>query len=393
MSFRELRNFTEIMRSLGYPRLISMENFRKPNFELVADILYWMVKLYDNETTISDRVDYESDRVEFLTGIASLMASKARLKLNTKKLYASDGRAVQEMLKLASLLYKATVKGAVAVGSIDDENPSPPPIKVQEVKITRALASEITQSGAKLSDCLAHETQDRPERVKALRFLDSAGASSENSREHAFIERSIKELIDRTRQTVEDLRKESDELSADERNIEVKIRKKQEELERTEKRLKSLESVRPQFMDEVQKLEKELQRHYDVYIEKFRNLNYLEHELEKYHKAEQERKEEHERRLKKMRERLLKEEVDLLRGEGADYQPQSKGRTPEKAGAKFDNDSKDYGTTSRSARDAHARAKQAVIDEDSDDDDLDDDDDDDISDDDDDDSSGSDEHF
>lgn len=23
-----------------------MENFRKPNFELVADILYWMVKLY-----------------------------------------------------------------------------------------------------------------------------------------------------------------------------------------------------------------------------------------------------------------------------------------------------------------------------------------------------------
>jgi hypothetical protein len=24
---------------------IQMENFRKPNFELVADILYWMVKL------------------------------------------------------------------------------------------------------------------------------------------------------------------------------------------------------------------------------------------------------------------------------------------------------------------------------------------------------------
>ena len=106
MSFRELRNFTEIMRALGYPRLISMENFRKPNFELVADILYWMVKLYDNETTISDRVDFESDRIEFLSGIASLMSNKARLKLNTKKLYASDGRAVQEMLKLASLLYK-----------------------------------------------------------------------------------------------------------------------------------------------------------------------------------------------------------------------------------------------------------------------------------------------
>jgi clusterin-associated protein 1 len=394
MSFRELRNFTETMRALGYPRLISMENFRKPNFELVADILYWMVKLYDNETTISDRVDFESDRVEFLTGIASLMASKARLKLNTKKLYASDGRAVQEMLKLASLLYKATVKGAAGV--LDDENSSPPPIKAQEVKMARTLASEITQSGAKLSDCIAHETADRPERMKALRFLDSAGASSENSREHAFIERSIRELIDRTRQTVEDLRKEADELQADERNIEVKIRKKQEELERTEKRMKSLESVRPQFMDEVEKLEKELQRHYDVYIEKFRNLNYLEHELEKYHKAELERKEEHDRRLKKMRDRLLKEEVDLLRGEAAEsnYSSQSKPsrNSPQ---AKYDSKQEDTYGANRSAREAHARAQQAAVDESDDDDDDLDDDDDDISDDDDldDDSSGSDEHF
>lgn len=61
---------------------------------------------YDPDTTISDRVEFENERVEFLTGIASLMATKARLKLNTKKLYASDGRAVQELLKLATLLFK-----------------------------------------------------------------------------------------------------------------------------------------------------------------------------------------------------------------------------------------------------------------------------------------------
>lgn len=53
MSYRELRNFTELLRQLGYPRLISLENFRRPNFELVADILYWMTKLYDPDTTIS----------------------------------------------------------------------------------------------------------------------------------------------------------------------------------------------------------------------------------------------------------------------------------------------------------------------------------------------------
>lgn len=61
---------------------------------------------YDPETTLSDRVEFENERVEFLTEIAALMASKARLKLNTKKLYASDGRAVQELLKLATILNK-----------------------------------------------------------------------------------------------------------------------------------------------------------------------------------------------------------------------------------------------------------------------------------------------
>lgn len=103
-------------------------------------------------------------------------------------------------------------------------------------------------------------------------------------------------------------------MDLDEKNIESKIRKKQEELERTEKRLRSLENVRPQFMDEQEKLERELQRHYDIYMEKYRNLDYLESELEGFHKNEEERKEEQERRLKKMRERLLKEEVELLRG-------------------------------------------------------------------------------
>ena len=39
-------DFTEMMRALGYPRLISMENFRTPNFTLVAEILTWLVNRY-----------------------------------------------------------------------------------------------------------------------------------------------------------------------------------------------------------------------------------------------------------------------------------------------------------------------------------------------------------
>lgn len=59
MSYRELRNFCEQMRALGYPRIISMENFRRPNFELVTDILCWLASKYDPNSEISDNIDEE----------------------------------------------------------------------------------------------------------------------------------------------------------------------------------------------------------------------------------------------------------------------------------------------------------------------------------------------
>ena len=63
MSFRELRNFCEQMRALGYPRIVSIENFRRPNFELVADMLYWLAQKYDPNVEISDNIDEEVESV------------------------------------------------------------------------------------------------------------------------------------------------------------------------------------------------------------------------------------------------------------------------------------------------------------------------------------------
>lgn len=34
------------MKALGYPRLISMDSFRVPNFVLVAECLYWLFQRY-----------------------------------------------------------------------------------------------------------------------------------------------------------------------------------------------------------------------------------------------------------------------------------------------------------------------------------------------------------
>ena len=48
--------------------------------------------------------------MNFLQSVAQVMLTKARMKLNIKRLYSADGVAVKELLKVASLLYKATEK-------------------------------------------------------------------------------------------------------------------------------------------------------------------------------------------------------------------------------------------------------------------------------------------
>ena len=79
MTSRELRTLTEVLRCLGYGRPISLENFRAPNFALVADILYWLVLRYEPGVKIPDDIDTESQRVQFLAAAAAAMASKARI--------------------------------------------------------------------------------------------------------------------------------------------------------------------------------------------------------------------------------------------------------------------------------------------------------------------------
>ena len=80
-------------------------------------------------------------------------------------------------------------------------------------------------------------------------------------------------------------------LASDEANLEMKIEKKKQELERNQKRLRSLANVRPAFMDEYERLEEELSRQYQGYVEKQCNVSYLEHQLDEYHKAERDRME------------------------------------------------------------------------------------------------------
>ncbi|XP_062511924.1 clusterin-associated protein 1-like isoform X2 [Corticium candelabrum] len=309
MSYRDLRNFTEIMRALSYPRLVSMENFRSPNFPLVSEILKWLVRRYDPGADLPMDVDTEHDRVLFVKSVAQFMATKAHIKLNTKKLYGADGYAVKELLKVASMLYNA-----MRTNTVDQENtevtvtPADLNTKSADLKQCRQLASEITQHGSKLSDLLKQEVELREMRMAAI----------QRPLELNDIEKQVQDGIGTVSEQIRQTMTRLENLASDEANLEEKIEKKKQELERNQKRLQSLQSVRPAFMDEYEKLEGDLQKHYEEYMVRFRNLAYLEHQLEEQNKMEQEKLEATNMSLQEMQRRMQEQEQLLVTGQRVD---------------------------------------------------------------------------
>lgn len=293
-------DFVEMMKSLGYQRLISIDNFRSPNFELVADVLFWLVSRYDPTADISSDISTQDKRVDFLKSVATLMATKARVKLNLKQLYRADGYAVKELLKIASVLYDAVnshmVEDEVVIHVYNCLAPSPrgnlhsflPLIrclsltnpqfrhprfashfvntnyltlffllplcdrasqanrtstgeiqigaKLEELKKARVLASEIVDSGAKLYSLLGKEEELRKSRSKALAFLDSLSMNLESNDPADQIERNIREQINIISDNVSDLENLCVDLEKDQKSLKVKIERKQQDLERAEKR-------------------------------------------------------------------------------------------------------------------------------------------------------------
>ncbi|CAH1794147.1 unnamed protein product [Owenia fusiformis] len=348
MSYRDLRNFTEMMRALGYTRLISMENFRSPNFPLVAEVLIWLVKRYDPNADIPSDTDTEQDRVIFIKSVAQFMATKAHIKLNTKKLYQADGYAVKELLKVTSVLYSA-MKTNIGGEVTNDEDDTPITFdissRIGDLKDSRRLATEITRKGASLYDLLGKEVDLREARSTVI-----ARQLEINEVEKGIINsvKAVENDITKTNTNLEN-------VASDEANLEAKIEKRKGELERNQKRLATLQSVRPAYQDELERYEEELGGIYATYLEKFRNLTYLEQQLEEYNKVEQDKLEETEMSLRKMADKIKNEEQRLqVQLEDED---EFEGLVDDDDGASGDSD--DDQVEQRRPRPSHNRERQA----------------------------------
>lgn len=68
--------------------------------------------------------------------------------------------------------------------------------KLHNLKAARQLATEITETGAKLFDMLGQERELRSSREKALEFLDSISRNLDTNTEQQYIEKCIRSIID-----------------------------------------------------------------------------------------------------------------------------------------------------------------------------------------------------
>eukprot|EP00744_Colponema_vietnamica_P001477 GILI01002446.1.p1 GENE.GILI01002446.1~~GILI01002446.1.p1 ORF type:complete len:897 (+),score=212.41 GILI01002446.1:64-2754(+) len=308
MSFRELRTFTETMRILGYPRTISVESFKVPNVELVADILYWLTKRYEPSAEIVYAIERESERVNFFRKCCETVLNKGRIKLNIKKLYQADGHAVQELLRLAAVMRQATIARSEEAGDYAVLQTQAAQRGHHEAKVIQKLCTDLTNDGSSLFALLSHEMDSRNTRAHVM----------SRATEIAEFERMLRDMLSNIGQQVESLQQSVVNMTADTSSIEEKIEGKRVQHERSQKRLTSLLKVRPAFMEEYERFEGDLHSEFVKYLEHYRNLEYLENELTKFNKREDDLLAEQDNKLRIMREKLRKEELTALHGANAD---------------------------------------------------------------------------
>ena len=120
--------------------------------------------------------------------------------MKPKMLYEASGNAVKELLKIATMMYKAMQSSQnigddedLGAGNMMDFNATS---KLHNLKAARTLATEITECGAKLYDLLGSEKDLKQSRDKALEFLDSISRNLDTNTEQVYIEKCIRNIID-----------------------------------------------------------------------------------------------------------------------------------------------------------------------------------------------------
>lgn len=280
-----------------------------------------MIQRYDPSISVYNSIDSQDDRVQFISGVVRDFYEKSNCRLDAKRLYASDGHAVKELLKIATILVHAVQvernhrsnhrndphSDQRSRGSID--------LNIDDVRELRSMATKITESGARLHSLLQREMEAKKSREEVSNFLETANSTFGRSEQFETIQETLTKHLDEVKSTLASIEEEYANMETDERHVMADMKKKKDELDRNNQRLRSLEQTRPTFMDEYEKFEIELENLYELYVERYRNVDYLKDELEKIEKEEKEQLEEANRKKKRLQAKVREDELIIMRGD------------------------------------------------------------------------------
>lgn len=274
MSFREIRNLVEHLRLLGFSRLVSLENFSSPNFQLVSEILTWTMMTVDSDYDLPTNIDSEQDRVIMVRLAAIFFYQKLGVRLNTVKLYGADKLAVQELLKITKSLCEATqlavYPAVVSEEALPVQTDFSAAVSVKELREVRQLASNIVMDAASLSSILQREVDDKIKRVTAL----------DQTLDMDTIEASVVAALHAVAGTIADIKEATESVAKEGEEIQEKILKKKLSFTRNQKRLEALQKIKPAWQLDFDREEAQLSTVWDEYITRHKNLDYLEEQLE-----------------------------------------------------------------------------------------------------------------
>jgi clusterin-associated protein 1 len=107
-------------------------------------------------------------------------------------------------------------------------------------------------------------------------------------------------------------------MFTDATSLKSKTETKRAELSRRIARLKSMQGVRPAYMDEFEKVQSLLSKAHVDYVLRARNLAWLESLVDDLGRHEADQIEANETSLRRMQEKMKEDELKLLRGDGDD---------------------------------------------------------------------------
>lgn len=189
----------------------------------------------------------------------------AGIKLNPRKLYASNCATAKELLKVTTALLHSPQSVQQEDGQVINFEDT---ISNDEIRKTRNLSTELTSHGINMYDLISKETINKESRLQFSKPL-----------ELNVVEKLLKQSIGTLKNQLATGKSTIEGQITERSSLESKIQRRESELERTSSRLATLQRIRPAYLEEFEKIELQMQELYAQYTLRIRCYDAMKHLL------------------------------------------------------------------------------------------------------------------